>query len=250
MARRSRTRRSNDEIFKDWQERFERIHTELTYVFANRRKYRDLQEMFQTNENLRRIGSQPYEWLTGHWGRDAVMAIRRELDGQSRTVSFGALLDDMAERNNVLTRKRFLAPMKSTDPYLIRVNNQLFDSYEIVSRTSRADEDYMSADGIEADRKSLNVAAAPVLKYANQLVAHRTPLKPLPLTVGEVNRAFDAIEAVFKKYFVMLTGSLLKLLNPRIWATTGETCLPFPGTRSPRLNRIKDHRPRGFDSRL
>ena len=216
MSRSTLRKLSNDEAFKRWQDRIDLILTELMYVFENRQKFRELQQMFHDNKRLNEIGSQPYEWLLGHWGRDAVIAIRRELDSDRNTISFGALLDEMAERNNVLTRKRFLGPLAQpgAEKVLVDADNEHFDKWGVVSRTKNSLEDYLTSDGIIADRASLNKAAAPVLKYANQLVAHRTPVGTLPMTVKDIHTALDAIEDVFKKYFIILTGRQLMDILP------------------------------------
>lgn len=207
---------TSDDIWKRWVERVNAIHIELTFVFANRRKFLEVQEMFQKNERLSQIGSQPYQWILGHWGRDTVMAVRRELDNNRNTISFGALLDEMADHNNLVTRKRFLGKLAEpgAEEFLVNSNNKSFDKWGVVSRTSKPLEDYLNADGIRADRQSLNKAAKPVLDYGNQLIAHRTPIGRLPLTIDQIHDALDAIEPVFKKYLVTLTGSALSEIEP------------------------------------
>ena len=221
---------TSDEIWKRWVDRINQIHIELAFVFANRRKFLEVQEMFQKNERLSKIGSQTYQWILGHWGRDTVMAIRRELDNDRNTISFGALLDEMADRNNVVTRKRFLGKLAEpgAEEFLVRSNNESFTRWGVVSRTSRPLEDYLNAEGMRTDRQSLNKAAKPVLDYGNQLVAHRTPIGKLPLTINQIHEALDAIEPVFKKYFVILTGSALMEIEPTNVGDDWKETFKFP----------------------
>ena len=221
---------TSDDIWKRWVQRVSAIHTELAFVFANRRKFLEVQEMFQKNERLSQIGSQPYQWIIGHWGRDTVMAVRRELDNDRNTISFGALLDEMADRNNLVTRKRFLGKLAEpgAEDLLLNSNNELFDEWGVVSRTSEPLEDYLNSDGIRADRRSLNKAATPVLDYGNQLIAHRTPVGRLPLTIKQIHDALDAIEPVFKKYFVILTGSALLQIEPTNVGDDWKETFKFP----------------------
>ncbi|MGE3843793.1 MAG: hypothetical protein AB7I50_19650 [Vicinamibacterales bacterium] len=218
---------TDDEVFARWQERFDRILTELTYVFENRRKFRDIQTMFQTNERLIKIGSQPWEWMLGHWGRDTVMAIRRELDDNRNTISLGAILDEMAERPTVLTRRRYFsfAPVSAD---VERVLNEQFDRYGIVSPTADRMDDHIAPAGIQADRMAMMDAAGEVLEYANRLIAHRTPINEMPMTVGDVTRAIDAMEPVVKKYFVILTGNTLLGIEPTNMGDDWKEVFTFP----------------------
>jgi hypothetical protein len=139
---------TSDDIWKRWAERVNAIHVELAFVFANRRKFLEVQQMFQKNELLSQIGSQPYQWILGHWGR--------------------------------------------------------------------------------ADRQALNKAAKPVLDYGNQLIAHRTPIGRLPLSINQIHDALDTIEPVFKKYFVILTGSVLSEIEPTNVGDDWKETFKFP----------------------
>lgn len=227
---------TDDEVFARWQERFDRILTELHYVFENRRKFRDLQGMFDTNKELKERGSQAWEWLLGHWGRDVVIAVRRELDDDRNTISLGALLDEMSERPQVLARKRYLGFLKPTDDnWLTRNFNEGFDAYGIVKVADTKD-DYLDPKGVLQDRRALNDAAAPVLEYANRLTAHRTPVGKLELAVGEVNAALDAIEPVVKKYYPLLTGNSLDGLEPSQMGDDWKDMFLFAWHQRPKRN--------------
>ncbi len=226
---------TDDEVFARWQKRLDRVQTELTYLFATRRKFFDIQEMFGSNEELNAIGSQAYEWLLGIWGRDAVMAVRRELDNDSNTIAFGTLLDEMADRPRVLTRRRYLSFLKKGDEDLKHAFNEEFERYRILRPNKNRGDDHLNPDGIASDRRDLNEAAQPVLEYANRLIAHRTPIDKLALTVRDVNKAIDAIEPIFKKYHVLLTGKALHAVEPENIGDDWTDVFKFPWCVKPTL---------------
>ncbi len=228
---------SNDEVFARWQARFNRIHDELKYLFTTRRKFLEVQEMFQTNERLKEIGSQPYQWILGMWGRDVVIGVRRELDSNKNNIAFGSMLDEMAECPEVLTRERYLSFLKTTEKFIIDSHNKAFDKWGVKKQNGSPATDYLDPSGIRADREELNATAAPVLEYANRIVAHRTPLEqPLQVTVGQVNAALDAFEKPFQKYHVIVTGRALERIEPNNVGDDWKETFTFPWYSS-RKNR-------------
>ena len=75
------------EVWKRWHERIHRIRHELHFVFNTRQKFRLVDNMFRTNADLHAIGGDVYQWLFRMWAWDAIMAVRREMDPDSNTVS-------------------------------------------------------------------------------------------------------------------------------------------------------------------
>src|SRR4051812_4460235 len=70
-----------DDLYRRWQGFIERIYKETVYIFTSRHKFREVEKLFVENPSLHETGGDVYEWLFGMWGRDALMGIRRELDG-------------------------------------------------------------------------------------------------------------------------------------------------------------------------
>jgi AbiU2 len=101
------------DLYTRWQGHVKRIYTETVYIFTTRYKFREIQDMFRKNKELNKIGGDVYEWLLGIWGRDVLMAIRRELDTQSGTINLVHLLREIQDRPDVLTRRRWLARSSS-----------------------------------------------------------------------------------------------------------------------------------------
>src|SRR5437868_7099298 len=179
---------SDEQVWTRWQERIERIRHELHYVYTNRNKFRIMTEMFENNPKLKAIGGQVFEWLFHQWARDAIISVRRELDPDSNTVSLGCMLDEMVERPHVLTRRRYVGRIADTSDFRWKMLNTVFDEYGLIKATDSMD-DYMDAVYIQNDRDALDAECSPVKNYANRMLAHRTPIEEMPLTIGQLNRA-------------------------------------------------------------
>ena len=93
----------------------------------------------------------------------------------------------------------------------------------VAKRRGSPETDYFDPAAIRADRHALNAIAAPVLVYANRLIAHRTRLEqPLNVTVDQINASIDAFEQPFTKSTSLSRGALSKESNPTMSATTGK----------------------------
>lgn len=84
-----------DARYREWIDRIQRIKAETFSLFWNRRLFRAVQHMFETNAALQACGADVWQWVAGLYGRDAVMAIRRELDRQAGVLNLFHLLHDM-----------------------------------------------------------------------------------------------------------------------------------------------------------
>ena len=68
--------------------------------------YRAIAHMFQTNPELQRHGNDVWLWIRMLYGREAVMAIRRDMDDPKNAISLVNLLRDLEANAKVLTRER------------------------------------------------------------------------------------------------------------------------------------------------
>jgi hypothetical protein len=67
----------------------------------------------------------------------------------------------------------------------------------------------LAPERVGEDLKALEHDTKIAFSYAQRMVAHRTPIDALEITVGDINAAMDAIEAAFKKYYLIFTGTSL-----------------------------------------
>jgi hypothetical protein len=202
---------SADDCYARWQQHVKRIKNETVYLFTTRQHFREVRRMFQENKRLNEIGGEVYRWLLGIWGRDALIALRRELDGQSNTVNLMHLFEEMKHRPTVMTRRRYLAHCTKDDhPYIREMMNKAFTRWGAVSDNSGDPlDDYIPADATDADQKALEVQTRKAFDYAQRMIAHRTPVEGLEIKPAEINAAIDAIEPMLQKYYLMFTASSL-----------------------------------------
>lgn len=194
-----------DARYRDWIDRIERIRTETFSLFWNRRLFRAVQHMFATNEALQASGQHVRRWIAGLYGRDAVMAIRRELDGQTGVLNLFHLLHDIEAHPDVLTRarhRRSYAERLQIPDWLI---DQQFEEFGGPPGPGTPD-DRIPAAVIATDRARLQQETRAAFEYAQRLVAHRTPVGQLALTIEQVDTAMRAVFQCLKKYHGFFTG--------------------------------------------
>ena len=209
----SREEADSDQRFQSWVDRIRLIQRETAHLFSNRKMFRLVVRMFETNPELRRAGDHVWWWLAGLYGRDAVMGIRRELDGQAGVLNLYHLLHEMEKHAHVLTRGRYEAHTRilaSLAPEYIDAQFQQFGG----PPGPGTSKDHVSPQAIARDRDSLRRDTAAAFDYAQRLVAHRTPIGELQLTLREVDGALQAVYECLRKYYGFLTASMLAAATP------------------------------------
>ena len=203
---------TDDEVFRRWLTRIEPIRHELKWLYASRRQFRAVTEMFEANPQLNAIGGRIFEWLKEMWIHDTVINVRRELDDKRNVESFGVLLDEAVKRPQVLTRRRFVDGIAETD-FRWELLNDKFTALGIITSAADSMDDYLDPGNISADRKGLNRVADSVLAFADRAVAHRTPGFTNSATFKDLDDAINSIEPVFKKYFEIINGNSFDSLD-------------------------------------
>lgn len=204
----SKPRLSDDGQWAAWQAHIERIVTETIYAFESRLVFRTILEMYQDNPRLQQDGAFVYDWIGGVYGRDQVMAVRRELDRDSEVVNLIQLMYQIVRRPDVISRARYLAHFPPDTVFSAREQNEQFD--RLCGKGP-----FINVAMVRSDRNKLERKCRAVIKYANKLVAHRTTAQ-VPLTFKQIHEAMDAIEGILKKYYVILTGKALAGAEPAI----------------------------------
>jgi hypothetical protein len=195
-----------DARYRGWIDRIQLIKTETYSLFWNRRLFRAVQHMFQTNTALQDNGGDVWQWVAGLYGRDTVMAIRRELDGQAGVLNLFHLLHDIEAHAYVLTRARYRQSFADVPRYPIQLIDRQFERFGGAPGPGTLD-DHIPAAAVAHDRAELQRDTRAAFDYAQRLVAHRTPVGEVPLTLQEVDAAMRAVFRCLGKYYGFLLAS-------------------------------------------
>lgn len=218
MLRRT-PRLSDDAQWEQWKQDFDRIYQENLYVFRNRYIYRELLKIFENNDFLKKEGGYFFEWLKGHYGRDMVMAVGRELDRNTESINLIQLIYQMTQRPDVITRQRFLDihQVKPGDPKAWPPDIDCF-RYEQTQKwftENVGSGNQLDPAVIKKDRNWLEKQCKSAMKYRHKMVAHRSDMQ-LTLTIKEIHDSLDAVEKILKKYYGIMTGNALMQATPTI----------------------------------
>ena len=138
------------------------------------------------------------------------MCVRRELDGQAGALNLWHLLHDMEDNARLLSRDRYARLYAEETPREI-----VDDDFQRLGPLGETDGVvHILASAVRQDRESLEVRTRPVEEYAERLVAHRTPVGELTLSIEAVDEALGAIFECMNKYHVLLTGTSIAFATP------------------------------------
>lgn len=169
--------------FEEWVRQCQASFDDTVQLFWNRKLFRAVNEMFQTNQGLSQSGQHVWQWLAGMYVRDAAMLIRRELDKQRGALNLRHLLHDIE------------------------------GSIHVLHAQSRAG-GLPSADDVRRDRETLEQDTERVRDYAERLPAHRTPAAALSVTWTDLDRSVNAVLRTMRRYRGYLTATDLLQVTP------------------------------------
>lgn len=182
-----------------WRRQIRRIQRETTYAFHNRIIFREVMRMFRHNPALHQDGATVHDWIVGMYGRDQLMAVRRELDGQSGVINLIKLLHEIEQRPDVITRRGYLRFSVGQDGWVRGRALRHFRELEAAGTT------HIDPAIVRRDREELERRCRDTLQYAQRMVAHRTPARR-GFNLRNIDVALSAIEDILKKYYDLLTG--------------------------------------------
>jgi hypothetical protein len=190
-----------------WLDWLERIRSETFSLFL----YRDLwNELGEMTKNAALPPSVIFDAFSTWYAASQALAIRRQLDLRSDSISLRRLLTEMAKRPELLSRDHYLSFFEADDHWQDYGNSGF-------NRLAGNGEDYVPVSVIEADLQRLQEVSQLVKRYADKMVAHADEkgLSTLP-TLGEMNAAIDVIGELMNKYRTLLTAEAFATLVPVI----------------------------------
>src|SRR5207247_341135 len=114
-------------------------------------------------------------------------------------------LHDMETHPHVLTRARHRGSFVELPQFRAQLVDQEFERFGGPPGPGTP-EDHIPAAVIANDRAQLQRDTKAALDYAQRLVAHRTPIGEMPLTIREVDEAMRAVFRCLSKYYGFLAG--------------------------------------------
>ncbi len=200
-----------DEIFHAWIADIENIRQDVHEMFSLRRTFRDVAEVFRENPRLQEVGGHLWEWILLNYSASVLIRVRRLVQGQKGTVDLDQLLRGIIDRPDVVTRGRRYAIHGPIEPAELRefLDKGFTKAFVRNPDPNDPDADQIDPAIVEADLRELDKAAQAVTAVANRAIAHRTRVKIGDPTYGELDQAFDAIEATLKKYYALIVGNSL-----------------------------------------
>src|SRR5262249_4522133 len=97
---------TDDERFQEWGERILAIHEHITDALASRRIHNEVGEILQNNPRLWRENNSFYAWIASIYEDSILLAVRRQVDKDTRSISLVLLLEEIIDCPHVLSRER------------------------------------------------------------------------------------------------------------------------------------------------
>jgi hypothetical protein len=223
--------RSKSDQWKQWQLDVEQIKGFIIHVFNRRYVYRELVAMFEATPALA-IDEARFTrfYLTEQYGHYIAMAVRREVDRGFDVLSLGRLLDEIKRAPGAFSRERYYAHFTDEPSPIPEIHEFHLKQRSAWWKDMAGEGDCIDVAVVKKDLRRLDRRAKQTLLYANKIVAHRAlkesdddgtlhppspaELAEIELTVAQVDEALDNIEAILKKYYVLLSGNMLTGAEP------------------------------------
>lgn len=201
-------------LVKRWRADFDEVHTDVVELLEQRELYREIRKILEADaQRFAKMDGTIFVWLAKMHAYSAVIAVRKQLDPDPRSVSLRGLLMSMAPVAEVLTRTAFVAragrrrrdedertQLKRRE--VRRWHEEKFD--ELAAPGARVLTEAM----VRRDLDRLDAASRRVKRFANSELAHRARPKKkgvkVQATWQELNGAIDTIEALVEKYNALL----------------------------------------------
>jgi hypothetical protein len=216
-----------DELFDRWIADMKSIRDDIHELFRLRRTFRDVADVFRNNQRLRETGGHVWDWMLLNHVAAVLIRLRRQVDNQNNTVNLKKLLHEIIANPHVISRarRRPRYPVKSE---LLGglIDREFTENWVRQPQADRGD-DHIDAEILRADLRQLEHTLEGVLQVANRVIAHRARVPAPGVTFGDVDRGFDAIEAVLIKYYALICGSSLMQAEPTPQFNTHEV-FTFP----------------------
>jgi hypothetical protein len=223
---------SGDDLHDRWGTHIAKIADAWVWVMQGRVRFRSTFRMLQRSAASEKARRDTQSWLYYLWGTDAMMAVRRELDDQAGVINIKHLLHEIEARPDVMTRRRFMEWACPSCcwchcPDEKKTATRHFESFDLIrfpqeNEWDEFERDYVDPASVAGDRRKMEADANEAFRYAQLLIAHRTPKDHLEIHGTAIDRALDSIWETVRMYYLLLSSEPLtkRPRPPRHWRET------------------------------
>jgi len=200
-----------DPRIQRWREELTIIHRDIVTLTHNRRMFREIMKIIQSNPHLPRTNV-AFGWMIDGYVALATTAFRRQVDRDEGVISLARLLQQIVTSPEVITRTWFVS--QYSEP-AIRQADKDFDAFD------PAGVGFLNPQGVREDLDQLLAAGRETQLFVNKYVAHRdkdvalgSAANPPQVTWGELDRAIDLLGHLLTDYELLLNQAALVNVEP------------------------------------
>jgi hypothetical protein len=161
--------------------------------------WEEVQKIIASNSDLHKP-SHFYAWMRDMYVSGVAMAIRRQLDDDTRTMSFYRFLKRIKGDPSTVSRRRYASLYTDGEP-----SGYVTASYDNVVGEGKAQP---SSDDVQGEIDELKRVACRFVDFANQVVAHDDQNRPESLpTFAEVDTVISYLEGLSQRYLQLLKAT-------------------------------------------
>jgi hypothetical protein len=187
---------ADDQDFNRLNQWLENIHTNVEQLLIKRYILREVDKIIQTNPRIHKPSSF-YQWMGNVYFESAAMGIRRQIDRDTRSISFVRMLDEIQRKPEILSRGRFVSLY--SDPNIrALIADREFDRLVGDGRS------YINPDDVRKDSVKLQEKAEKVERFATKRIAHLDEVGPTIIpTFQDLDDCLDFLEQLLRKYLML-----------------------------------------------
>jgi len=198
---------TDDERVAQWCRWLAGIRGEVEYMLHSRMMYTKFWGIIEANPRIKGPNAF-YAWLNTMYAGYTAVAVRRQLDMDSRTVSMARLLTDVSGHPAALSRERYLGLFPA---HLRKMADEQFARFAVPGGV------HIDPGVPCGDLEQLRRSAEGLRRFVNKKIAHSDlDGERASATYGQLNRCLDLLEKLVTKYHNLLTAETYITLVPTI----------------------------------
>jgi hypothetical protein len=187
------------------------LHEQVLRLRLDERVWEEVQAIIHANPALHR-NSEFYRWMQDMYVSGIAMAIRRQTDDDSRSISFYRFLKLLKGNPSLVSRQRYRRLFPGDDPMIERLKELGLNTKEHIDeeydRFVGAGKQQPTSEDIEVEIEQLQQVTAKFVAFADKVIAHHDQNKPDELPkFAEVHDAIKFFERLIQKYTLLFLAT-------------------------------------------